>query len=146
MTEAIRNLRRREIRIPFLIIFTNSLFVRWSGPIVIVFYAVEIFEKVGLSTSNQYLSAIISASFSVLGGVVGIFIIRLMPRVRLAMISMTLLSVSMFTLPWGLYSTSRSFTRVTSWTLYPSAAWPSTCSSMVPVSLPWVKCSQRQES
>ena len=98
MTEAIRNLRRREIRTPFLLIFTSYLFMFWSGPHVIVFYAVEIFEKVGVSTTNQYLAAIISASVRVLGGVVGIFIIRLMPRVRLAMISMTLLSVSMFTL------------------------------------------------
>ena len=96
MTEAIRNLRRSEIRTPFLLIFTSYLFVMWSGPIVIVFYAVEIFEKAG--ATDQYMSAIISASVRVLGGVVGIFIIRLMPRVRLAMVSMTLLSVSMFTL------------------------------------------------
>ena len=89
MTEAIRNLRRSEIRTPFLLILTSYLFVMWSGPIVIVFYAVEIFEKAGVSTTNQYLAAIISASLRVLGGVVGIFIIRLMPRVRLAMISMT---------------------------------------------------------
>ena len=62
MTEAIRNLRRREIRTPFLLIFTSYLFVMWSGPIVIVFYAVEIFEKAGVSTTNQYLAAIIAAS------------------------------------------------------------------------------------
>ena len=98
MTEAISNLRRREIRTPFLLNFTHSLCAMWSGPNAIVFYAVEIFEKIGFSTNNQYLAAIISASVRVLGGVVGIFIIRLMPRVRLAMTSMTLLSVSMFTL------------------------------------------------
>ena len=50
MTEAIRNLRRREIRTPFLLIFTSYLFVMWSGPIVIVFYAVEIFVKVMLAS------------------------------------------------------------------------------------------------
>ena len=62
MTEAIRNLRRREIRTPFLLIFTSYLFVMWSGPVVIMFYAVEIFEKAGVSTTNQYLAAIIAAS------------------------------------------------------------------------------------
>ena len=98
MTEAIKNLRRKEIRTPFLLIFTSYLFTMWSGPIVIVFYAVEIFENAGITTINQYQAAIISASVRVLGGVVGIFIIRMVPRVKLAMLSMTLLSLSMMTL------------------------------------------------
>ena len=52
--------------------------------------------------SSQYKKGfsllLILLGVRVLGGVVGIFIIRLMPRVRLAMISMTLLSMSMITL------------------------------------------------
>ena len=59
-----------------------------------------LFEKsqdVGVSTSG-YLAAIITAGIRVLGGVIGIFLIRTMPRVRLAMLSLTLLSVSMMVL------------------------------------------------
>ena len=59
-----------------------------------------LFEKsqdVGVSTSG-YLAAIITAGIRVLGGVFGIFLIRTLPRVRLAMLSLTILSVSMIVL------------------------------------------------
>ena len=45
----------------------NFLFGTFSGPNVIVFYAVEIFNDVGVSTSG-YLAAIITAASRVLGG------------------------------------------------------------------------------
>ena len=44
MMEALKNLSRKEIRTPFLLVVFNFLFSMFSGPNVIVFYAVEIFE------------------------------------------------------------------------------------------------------
>ena len=48
MTEAVSNLQRREIRIPFLLNFTHNLCAQWSGPMVIYYYAVEIFDNLSL--------------------------------------------------------------------------------------------------
>ena len=45
----------------------STSFGTFSGPNVIVFYAVEIFNDVGVSTSG-YLAAIITAASRVLGG------------------------------------------------------------------------------
>lgn len=67
MTDALKNLSKREIRTPFTLIMFNFLFGTFSGPNVIVFYAVEIFNDVGVSTSG-YLAAIITAASRVLGG------------------------------------------------------------------------------
>ena len=44
MMEALKNLSRKEIRTPFFLVVFNFLFSMFSGPNVIVFYAVEIFE------------------------------------------------------------------------------------------------------
>ena len=44
MMEALKNLSRKEIRTPFLLVVFNFLFSMFSGPNVIVFYAVEIFK------------------------------------------------------------------------------------------------------
>ena len=66
MTEAVKNLSKREIRTPFLLVFSYLLLAMYSGPNVIIFFAVEIFEDVGVGTSG-YLAAIVTAGSRVLG-------------------------------------------------------------------------------
>ena len=60
LTEALRNLSRREIRTPFLIILASFYFSLFTGPFAIIFYAVEIFKEAGVA-SNEHLAAIITA-------------------------------------------------------------------------------------
>ena len=60
LTEALRNLSRREIRSPFLIILASFYFSLFTGPFAIIFYAVEIFKEAGVA-SNEHLAAIITA-------------------------------------------------------------------------------------
>ena len=48
MTEAVKNLSKSEIRTPFLLVFSYLLLAMYSGPNVIIFFAVEIFEDVGV--------------------------------------------------------------------------------------------------
>ena len=102
MTEAIRNLRRPDVRKPFLLIIVNFLFVMFSGPFAIIFYSVEIFQNIGAGL-DKHLASIIVAAIRVIGGIFGIFIIQKLPRVRLSMIVMTMMSVSMAVLGLSLY-------------------------------------------
>ena len=46
LVQAVVNLRRQDVRTPFLIILTNFFFVMLSGPFAIIFYGVEIFQDV----------------------------------------------------------------------------------------------------
>ena len=94
MTEAIRNLRRPDVRIPFLLITANFFFVLISGPFAIIFYSVEIFQNTGVGI-DKYLASIIVASIRVMGGIIGIFLVQRLPRVRLNMLMSTVLSLSM---------------------------------------------------
>ena len=61
MTEAVRNLARPDVRTPFILVTVNFLFMIFSGPFVIIFYSVEIFQKTG-DGSDKYLASIIVAS------------------------------------------------------------------------------------
>ena len=97
MTEAIRNLSRYEIRAPFLFSVFVFIFTLLSGPFAIIFYAVEIFKAAGLN-SNEHLAAIITAVVRIFGGILGIFLVQKLPRVKLAMAAMTLMSISMIAL------------------------------------------------
>ena len=97
MTEAIRNLSRSEIRAPFLFSVFVLIFTLLSGPFAIIFYAVEIFKAAGLN-SNEHLAAIITAVVRIFGGILGIFLVQKLPRVKLAMAAMTLMSLSMIAL------------------------------------------------
>ena len=97
MRTALSNLSRPDIWKPFLLIITNFYFVNFSGTSIIIFYAVEIFHSMGTNVSD-HLAAIITASISVLGGVVGIFLVQKLPRVRLSMILMTVMGLAMATL------------------------------------------------
>ena len=109
MTEAIRNLSRPDVRTPFLLITINFYLVMLSGPFAIIFYSVEIFQNTGANI-DKYLASIIVAAIRVTGGVVGIFLIQKLPRVRLSMVVMTMMSVSMAVLGGALYLKSLSFT------------------------------------
>merc|ERR1719507_187591 len=108
MKEAIRNLSRPDVRTPFLLITFNFYLVMLSGPFAIIFYSVEIFQNTGASI-DKYLASIIVAAIRVTGGVLGIFLIQKLPRVRLSMIMMTLMSVCMAVLGTTLYLKSLSF-------------------------------------
>ena len=94
MIEAIKNLSRYEIRTPFIISTCIFISVMFSGPFAIIFYAVDIFKKAGVTT-NEHLAAIITALVRIGGGILGIFLIQRFPRVKLAMVSLTIMSVCM---------------------------------------------------
>ena len=108
MTEAFRNVfSRRDVRTPFILVITHNSWLMFSGPIAIIFYAVEVLqsEEGGL---NEHLASIIVGIVIVLGGIIGIFAVQKLPRVRLAMMSMTLMSICLAVLGGALYSTSLS--------------------------------------
>ena len=100
--QALRNLSRPDIWKPFLLIITNILFAQFSGPYIIVFYAVEIFESSGVSLNN-HLAAMLIASIAVLGGFVSIFLIQKFPRVRLNMAMMTVMAAALATMGLTVY-------------------------------------------
>ena len=102
MTEAIRNLSRPDVRKPFLLITTNCCLLLLCGPVLIIFYSVEIFQNIGAGIDN-HLASIIVAAIRVMGGIFGIFIIQKVPRVRLSMTIMTMMSASMAALGLSLY-------------------------------------------
>ena len=102
MTEAFRNLSRPDVRTPFILITINMCLLTFSGPDAIIFYSEDIFESTVVSI-DKYLASIIVAAIQVTGGVLGIFLIQKLPRVRLAMVSMTLMSASMAVLGGVLY-------------------------------------------
>ena len=102
ITEAIKNLSRYEIRTPFLLSIFVFWFAMFSGPFAIIYYAVDIFKDAGVN-SNQHMAAIITAAVRIGGGILSIFLIQRLPRVKLAMASMTLMSISMITLGSVIY-------------------------------------------
>ena len=108
MTEAVRNLSRREVRTPFLLVTTNFFLVTFSGSHAIIYYSVEIFQSNKVAGLNKHLASIIVAAILVVGGTLGIFLARKQPRVRLSMIMMTLKSVCMGVLGGALYMTTLS--------------------------------------
>ena len=102
MTEAVRNLARSDVRTPFLLLIANFFFVMFSGPFAIIFYSIEIFQNIAAGL-DKHLASIIVAVIRVMGGILGIFLIQKLPRVRLAMLMMTLMSLSMTVLGVILY-------------------------------------------
>ena len=100
--QALRNLSRPDIWKPFLLIITNILFAQFSGPYIIVFYAVEIFQSTGVHLNN-HLAAMLIASIAVLGGFVSIFLIQKFPRVRLNMAMMTVMAAALATMGLTVY-------------------------------------------
>ena len=102
MTEAFRNLSRPDIRRPFILITINMFIVTFAGDLAVIYYSVNIFQNAGVSI-DKYLASIIVAAIRVTGGVVAIFLIQRLARVRLAMVSITLMSASMAVLGGVLY-------------------------------------------
>ena len=108
MTEAFWNLfSRPDVRTPFLLVITHNTLLMFSGPIAIIFYAVEVLQSEG-GGLNKHLASIIVAVVLVVGGIIGILTVQKFPRVRLAMVSMTLMSVCLGVLGGSLYTTSLS--------------------------------------
>ena len=108
MMEAVRKLSRPDLRTPFILITINFFIVTFSGSSAIIYYSVEIFQSEDLVGLNKHLASIIVAVILVLGGILGIFLVKKQPRVRLSMIMMTLKSVCMGVLGLALYVTSLS--------------------------------------
>ena len=102
MTEALSNLSRPDVRTPFLLVTINYWLVLLSGPPIIIFYSVSIFQNLN-QTIDQHVVAILSASVQVIGGIVGIFLVQKLPRVKLNMLSMSLMSACMAALGTALY-------------------------------------------
>ena len=98
LKEAFVNLfTRPDVRKPFLIVTTNFFLVMFSGPIIVIFYSVEIFMSAGIDVS-EFVAAILTAVLRVLGGLFGTLLVQKLPRVRLAMAGITMMSLSMMTL------------------------------------------------
>ena len=95
--EAIKNLSRSDVRTPFLLVLSNFYLVLWTGPLVFIFYSVEIFQDAGINV-NEYVAAILTAILRVFGGICSVFLVQRMPRVRLAMMMMTMMSLTLFVL------------------------------------------------
>ena len=122
MMEAVRKLSRPDLRTPFILITTNFFIVTFSGSSAIIYYSVEIFQSEDLVGLNKHLASIIVAVILVLGGILGIFLVKNQPRVRLSMIMMTLKSVCFGVLGLALYVKSLSpyqnIVKVTTVTIY----------------------------
>ena len=97
MIEAVKKLSDREVRIPFILVTTSFFLDTFSGSSAIIYYSVEIFgsEDEGVVGLNKYLASIIVAAIIVIGGILGMFLVKIQPRVRLSMIMMTVKSVCM---------------------------------------------------
>ena len=102
MTQAVCNLSRSDIRKPFLLITTNFFFVMFAGPFAMIFYAIQIFQDSGIG-ANEHLAAIVVAAIRVLGGILAIFLIKKVPRLRQVMVTMNLMSISMAVLGIVMY-------------------------------------------
>ena len=74
----------------------------FSGLPVLIFYAIDIFKDAGVN-SNQHMAAIITAFVRIGGGILSIFLFQKLPRVKLAMASMSVMSISMITLGSVIY-------------------------------------------
>ena len=98
--EALKNLSRYDVRTPFLLITANFWIVMFSGPAIIVFYSVEIFQNTGI---NHYLASILVIGVQVIGGIIGMFLVQKFPRVKLNMFMMTLMAAMMATLGTAVY-------------------------------------------
>ena len=97
MMEAVKNLSRSYVRTPFFLVLTNFFLVPCSGVIAFTFYAVEIFDNAGINI-NKYLAAVIVASVRIVGGFCSIFLVQKLPRVKLGMTTMSIMSLSTFIL------------------------------------------------
>jgi len=101
LTQALTNLMRRsDVAKPFFLVFANFLFVMFAGPFAMIFYGVQIFQETGV---NAHMAAVVVAILRVVGGLVALVLIKKLPRVRLAMATMTLMSLSMAILGAVLY-------------------------------------------
>jgi len=101
LTQALTNLTRRaDVAKPFFLVLTNFMFVMFAGPFAMIFYGVQIFQETGV---NAHMAAVVVAILRVVGGLVALVLIKKLPRVRLAMGTMTLMSLSMATLGTVLY-------------------------------------------
>ena len=108
MTEAVRKLSRPEVRTPFILITTNFFLVTLSGASAIIYYSVDVFQSKGVAGLNKHLASIIVAVILVLGGILGIFLVKKYPRVQLSLIMMTIKSFCMAVLGAALYERSLS--------------------------------------
>ena len=100
--EAIKNLSKRHVRIPCIIIIVNFILVMLSGPFAIIFYAIDIFKEAGVD-ANEHLAAIITAVVRIAGGVLGIYLVQKLSRKTHAMVTISLMALSMIVLGIILY-------------------------------------------
>jgi hypothetical protein len=87
--ESLRNfVTRRDVHRPILMVTANMSLVMLAGPHVLAYYAVDIIREAAAEPEvavDKYLAAIYVGVVRVVGGVAGIFIIKSLPRIRVAM-------------------------------------------------------------
>jgi len=102
LKQALKNLQYPDIYRPFLLISVNFLLVTLTGAPAITYYAIQVFQDVGVA-GGEYFSAIILGIVRVLGGIVAIFVIHKFPRTILANITVFVMAVCMIALGTILY-------------------------------------------
>ena len=116
IVDALKNLSRRDVRKPFLLVTVSYWIIILSGTPIIIFYSVTIFQNTGAGI-NKHLASILVASINVIGGFVGTFLVQKLPRVKLNMVAISMMSVSMWTLGAALYlkDSNPSFSQALDW-------------------------------
>ena len=102
LMEVMRNLARHDVRTPFLLVAANYLLVNLSGLYAVISSAAEIYEETG---AEGWASILVSIALF-LSSILGVFLVDRVGRVRLVMVSMTMMSACTAVLGTSLYLTS----------------------------------------
>ena len=102
LMEVMRNLARHDVRTPFLLVAANYLIVNLSGLYAVIFSATEVYEAAG---AEGWASILVSFTLF-LSSILGLFLVDRVARVRLLMVSMTMMSACTAVLGTSLYLTS----------------------------------------
>jgi len=102
IVEALRNLSRPDIYKPVSLVTIHIVLVVLSGPLAIIFYAVQVFKEAGMD-GNEYLAAIFIGVIRMISGSLAIFLINRYSRTKLANLSFAIMAFCMLALGAVMY-------------------------------------------
>lgn len=76
LLQAVKNIHRPDVYRPVLLVLVNFNLMMLTGPFVIVFYAVDIFQSAGVEVDSN-LAAIIIAAIRIVGKIQRVLITKL---------------------------------------------------------------------
>ena len=100
--EALKNLSKPHVQIPFIIIVMNFILANFSGIAIMIFYAVGVFKQAGID-GDEHFAAILAAILRIFGGVLAIFLVQKVPRRTHSMICSSLMGLSTAVLGLTMY-------------------------------------------